>query len=369
MKYIKTFFMVTCISLLMISCANKNLNQLNENIIKITKVDEIIPAEEVDTILFKTKRNTFVTSFAREQQLKEISLDGETIKKVGGKGKGPGEFSFIYSLSESDDNYYVCDYENFRLSIFDEKLEFKNSFILTHNYIDEVVAYKNQLLLFGDCCKDAYNQQAEYYLSDVYKKDETSYSYQKSTIRIEDFPKFNSDKFVGINKSKALQNKNICHIAYSYSPNIISYDFETTQIKETNINFPGYINPLEINFKKLNKLGKSKWNLQYYPEHLFCYAPYFFWHDTINKRYMIQYHRPYQSILEAEKKSENSDRYIVVFFDENFQYLENFYIDNPVIYAENNEKETFIYTRTTPFFYKKDYEEQEQCLIEIFRMD
>lgn len=122
-----------------------------------------------------TNRNTFVTTSGFDRKLIEISKSGEIIRKIGGKGKGPGEFSFIYSFSKSDNKYYVCDYQNYRLSVFDSDLRFENSFILFHNYINEVVAYRNQLLLFGKCCKDLYNQQDEYYLADLYEKDSTNY--------------------------------------------------------------------------------------------------------------------------------------------------------------------------------------------------
>ena len=315
--------------------------------------------------IFFNRRSNFVSFKGYENKLVELDKNGKILKEVGGKGKGPGEFQSIYGFSKSDDNFYVADYINWRLSIFDDTLKFINSFILRHSYENEIVKYKDKLFLFGSNYKDPWHQQKEYYLADVYKLNAIGkYEYNKSIIRIEKFPKFRSKNFVGINEYSVVKKDNSLFILYSYSPNIIVYNMDDEKILKIPIDFPGYINPLDVNFKKYNKEAEKKWGLKYFPDYIFSFYPEYFWYDILNERYIVQYGRPYQLI----KKSENKDRYIIVIFDKDFNFQGSIYTDKQLLLCHTEENKTKLFMTWLPDFYDPNYIEPEEYFIEEYEL-
>lgn len=120
---------------------------------------------------------------------------------------------------------------------------------------------------------------------------------------------------------------------------------------------------MDIDFKKYNNLGNKKWDLKYFPDHLFCFSPYFFWFDAVHKNYIIQFHRPYQEIINSD-----NDRFVVVVVDESFNYIANFYTNNVLLYAETIDMNIYIYTKYLPFYYKENLQEPDQSNVEIFEV-
>jgi len=54
---------------------------------------------------------------------------GKRVKKVGGRGRGPGDFIYIGSMLKHKEKYYFLDFPN-RISVFDKSFNFEKSFYL-----------------------------------------------------------------------------------------------------------------------------------------------------------------------------------------------------------------------------------------------
>ena len=94
--------------------------------------------------------DSFYASDFIDKKIIEFDENGKILKKVGGSGKGPGEFGNLYYLSNFKDTIYVSDYTLYRLSIFDKELNFLNSFFIKRGYQDFITPYKSNLIMIGN---------------------------------------------------------------------------------------------------------------------------------------------------------------------------------------------------------------------------
>ena len=69
----------------------------------------------------------FVADSASDRLLK-MSCDGKLLKAVGGRGSGPGQFSYPNGVTLIGNTVYVCDYNNHRVQMFDTELSLLGSF-------------------------------------------------------------------------------------------------------------------------------------------------------------------------------------------------------------------------------------------------
>lgn len=76
-----------------------------------------------------TEDGRIVVLEALAQELRAFAADGEHLATHGGKGEGPGELQGAWGLMrDSDDQIWVPDYRNARMSVFDPKEGFQRSF-------------------------------------------------------------------------------------------------------------------------------------------------------------------------------------------------------------------------------------------------
>ncbi|MBL7086821.1 MAG: hypothetical protein ISS28_06980 [Candidatus Cloacimonetes bacterium] len=356
---------ILILPILLFSKPKKDMSIIAQNNFTLTEIGSLKSNIGLVTKLFLNSQNNFVSFNVYENKLLEFDRDGKILKEIGGKGKGPGEFQSIYGFSKSDDNFYVCDYVNWRLSIFDDTLRFIDSFILRHNYENEIIKIKDKLYLFGSNYKDPWHQLEEYYLVDVYKLNAIGkYDYERSKIKVWKFPKFLSKDFAGIPKYSVLKKNNILFILYTYLPEVILYNTEDETISTITINFPTYTDPINVNFKKYNKKAEKKWGLKYFPDFIFSFYPEYFWYDSNNERFIAQFGRPYQLI----KKSDNKDRYIIVIFDKDFNFQGSIYTDKLLLLCHNEENKTKMFMIWLPNFNDPNYIEPEEYFIEEYEL-
>ena len=315
--------------------------------------------------LYMNKQDKYVTIKPYELKIIEFDSKGHILKEVGGKGKGPGEFQSINGFSQCDDNFYASDYVNWRLSIFDDTFRFIDSFILKHNYEYEIVKIDSTLYLFGSNYKDPWHQTNEYYLADVFTTNANGkYDYQKSIIKVWDFPKFLSKDFAGIPKYAVLKKDHILYIIYTYLPDIILYNTDDESFSTIPIDFPTYIDPLTVNFKKYYKTAEKKWGLKYFPDFIFSFYPEYFWYDTYNERFIVQFGRPYQTIWDSSLEN----RYIIIIFDKDFNYIGDILTDKLLLLCRIEEKKTKLFMTDIPNYYDPNYTELEEYFIEEYEL-
>ncbi len=72
--------------------------------------------------------------------LRKYSKEGKLLKETGRKGNGPGEFRAPFSIFLEAKRIYVWDMKLRRISVFDNKLAFINSFRLPFNINDFFIA-------------------------------------------------------------------------------------------------------------------------------------------------------------------------------------------------------------------------------------
>jgi len=304
---------------------------------------------------------TFVAMDLWNQQIIEFDDNGKILKTIGGKGKGPGEFEGLFSLSNSEDKYYVVDYQLYRASIMDKNLNFENSFILKHRYERKVQTFGNKIIMLGHNFTDPFNQTKNYYIGSIYEKTENNeYEFQKDILHIEKFPNYqpksNYSKMissVGIPKICSVKYKNHLIIAYNYLPGIIKYSPKTDKVEKIDIDFPNYINPLKVNFGILDKLEK-KYNS--FTQIEIVFSPEFFYYDKKDDIFIIQYKRPYQ----IRKKSKDDSIYKTVIFDKNFKYQQEF-MSNLILKSiyNKNGKTLFLFYKYYDYLDKNASEPNE----------
>ena len=73
-------------------------------------------------------------------QIIVFNQEGEFKKRVGGKGQGPGEFSFPTAMSvDNDGNIFISDHRSRRINIFDKEGKFISSFITSASHWQPVL--------------------------------------------------------------------------------------------------------------------------------------------------------------------------------------------------------------------------------------
>jgi hypothetical protein len=183
--------------------------------------------------------------------------------------------------------------------------------------------------MIGNNWTHLYDPAKDYNLGLVYTINRNgNYIFNKRIINIDHLPKldillpkgsdFKSD--VGITAIKAIRLDDTIYIAFNNLPYIIKYDMKNDVTDDINIDFPNYVNPLKINYRKEEKLlnkHKNYMNISYNMQ----YSPIFFAYDEVSNHFIIQYNRPLSSIL----KSDNKKYFVTVIFNDKFQYIKLFY--------------------------------------------
>ena len=346
------------------SCSQKNDLEEIYNF-SLTKINEFKSPVGYIYKLYINKQRNFVTLNTLNYSVVLFNMSGNIKKEVGGRGMGPGEFQSLHAFSYSEDNFYICDYKNWRLSIFNDSLNFKNSFILKHNYEREVIKYKDKLLLFGDNYSNPWKKCEDYYIADIYKLDlNNKYNFEKSVIKIKNFPKFGGRVFAGFPNFSIIRDNDSLFIFYTFSQNIIKYNMNTNEIRTVAIEFPTYINPLNVKYKKWLREAEKKWGLKYINEYIFSFYPEYSWYDSNNERFIVQFGRPYQLI----KNSDNKNRYIIVIFDKDFNFQGSIYTDKQLLLCHTEENKTKLFMTWLPDFYDPNYIEPEEYFIEEYEL-
>jgi len=348
----KIIFSLILMVLMLTSCKSNKTVTNRENILDFEILESVKFDDFLSSKIFITGENNYISSNLYDKQLVMFNSDGRVIKKAGGAGEGPGEFRHLTSTSISNGKILISDYEQYRISIFNEKLDFIGSFISQYNYINEIVSIPDKIILLGKCAKDLYNQQDDFFAGCIYEKLDGEYKYIKNIFPIKEFPELDSNKFLDALMLTANVYENGIDLLLCYSPNLIRYNTQTGIEEIIPIDFPGYINPIDINIKNYKKKGIKRWGLQHFPQFIFCYAPTFLWYDNVNRRYVTQFHRPYQ----LYKESENKNRYINVIFDSNFEYESCWYSDNMMMNCESKVNTLIYWDRYLPFAYSGDFE-------------
>lgn len=80
-----------------------------------------------------TPNNHLVLLDSKLQELFVFNTNKELLARFGGKGSGPGEFTFAYQMNISEGSIFVVDAESYRLSHFDDSGNFKNSIPFREN--------------------------------------------------------------------------------------------------------------------------------------------------------------------------------------------------------------------------------------------
>jgi len=84
---------------------------------------------EVCDITFDKKNRRLHVVDARNYRIQTYSLDGQPLSSFGSQGRGDGQFYCPIGITtDSRGNLYVCEWENSRVSVFDEKFNFIRHF-------------------------------------------------------------------------------------------------------------------------------------------------------------------------------------------------------------------------------------------------
>jgi len=82
-----------------------------------------------------------------DYSIKKYDGEGEFIKKTGGRGKGPGEFTAIRQISVQGDNVYVTDQMNSGIQIFNRDLTFKRRIDYNLPIVELKAVNRNTLMI------------------------------------------------------------------------------------------------------------------------------------------------------------------------------------------------------------------------------
>ena len=90
-------------------------------------------------------------------------LDGKFVSSIGSKDSGELQFNYPWGLStdEYNNDIYICDYNNHRIQIISENLQFKSQFGKdTLHYPRDIKHYKDDIFIFDESnpCLHIYNK-------------------------------------------------------------------------------------------------------------------------------------------------------------------------------------------------------------------
>ncbi len=86
-----------------------------------------------------------------------VLIDGKFIKRIGAKGKGPGEFQEPFYISHTKDLFIVQDVANHRIQIFDRDFHYLTEIPFLHTpFTSSISMNSEQLLVLGNNLNEFY---------------------------------------------------------------------------------------------------------------------------------------------------------------------------------------------------------------------
>ena len=100
---------------------------------------------------------------AHEHCILVYQLDGKFVSRIGNEGSGELQFKFPCGISTDESNYdiYICDYNNNRIQIISENLQYKSEFGKdTLHYPTDIHLYKDNIFILDESnpCLHIYNR-------------------------------------------------------------------------------------------------------------------------------------------------------------------------------------------------------------------
>lgn len=92
------------------------------------------------------KGNIYITDIM-DYSIKKLDKFGKMIKKVGSKGKGPGEFTAIRLIDYHDNLLYVTDQFNPGIHVFDDNLHYTRHIRYLAPIVDFQIISKNKIVI------------------------------------------------------------------------------------------------------------------------------------------------------------------------------------------------------------------------------
>jgi len=163
-----------------------------------------------------------------------FSMEGKYVRKIGGRGQGPGELLLpTYFNIDNEGDIYVYDEGNHRISIFSKEGKFINSFRIQHRLFAFSVTENQEIVA---------NLNGEEYYITVYSRNGDVIRKIGKVVKYLDHPGFNSmfaegfPFFVG--------NKQY-YLFFSYTPLLKIFDEKGELIKDVNIELPEVIDRMK----------------------------------------------------------------------------------------------------------------------------
>lgn len=140
----------------------------------------------------------------------ELDINGNFIKKIGRKGKGPGEFIKPFSIHRTNDYFLVFDQENGRLQFFNKNFEYVNS--LSANYFPfmQSLSFNSENLMIPTEMTNTY---------EIYKLENISREkIEMDTLYYFPYASFIKDgrEFPHTIKAKYIGSNSICYFFHSF---------------------------------------------------------------------------------------------------------------------------------------------------------
>lgn len=273
------------------------------------------------------KDSLFFIKEIYNQQIIMFNDKGDILKRIGGKGKGPGEFQFILSYNLFQDKIIVNDLKLYRgslISIYGDEIE---TFPVRHRYAYELFGFGDKLLFIGRFPKNPFDPIEKLNILNIYEKRNDRYSYKISSIPIEKLLKnFKSsyyinkfshmESWVPIAHYSATINENFLYILYSYLPYFIKYNVKNSKVEYKDLNFKGYISPYEIDLKKLMKKTENIKETKIYESRL-VFSPLDFHYFEKEQLFIAHFRIP----LQLRKKMNQKKKYRIVIFNNQLESL------------------------------------------------
>ncbi|PID27840.1 MAG: hypothetical protein CSB55_07265 [Candidatus Cloacimonadota bacterium] len=255
---------------------------------------------------------SFVVGDYLSHSVFKFDSSGKLKAKTGGQGSGPGEYGIFSAFSVKDSLIFIADIINRRITVLEDNLNLKNSFIPENRYVFNMNFAGNSLYALGRTLIP--ETSGSRYIVDEYKKEGRHYKFYRHLLRIDELPEFIDKNEPGTIRSVKVGDK--IYIFCNYSSYVYILDALTNKITEKEIMFPGYISPFNISAKKLNKKYESETGMQN-----FAFSNIFYWTvlDVFRLKetndFLVNYTIPWQ----LRSKYDNKKMLLCV-FDENFSY-------------------------------------------------
>lgn len=96
------------------------------------------------------KKNFIILDNFNVRQILVFDNKGKAITKMGGEGKGPGEYLYPKDIVYHKENFYVLDSDLRRISIFDKDYKYLKSFLIPINISRIAISNNNELFCYSD---------------------------------------------------------------------------------------------------------------------------------------------------------------------------------------------------------------------------